>query len=116
MRLLAFMRAMWIYAAWMPIARGEPQWTPADTAALKHFLQTPAGAKLARMLAAKSAACNANAVLRADRHEYAAGYAAGFRAFGGLIEAFAVDVSPKEDEAAQDGPMGEADLREHLSP
>jgi len=100
-----------------PPPRFAPEWEQSDAASLRAYLQTSTGAKLVDILRFNEAANNAGAVIRHDRHEYACGFAAGYRALAAQIGTLSEVRSPQETEQKEQlGPRGAADLVDSLAP
>lgn len=113
--MIRYLRAMLIFARHFPLCpRDCPEWDHDDAVAFALFLNSSAGRKLVQLIRYQEQSCNADAVLKKDRHEYASGFAAGFR--GGM----AWIVSLSEKRTPQSAPTEEdsepEDSLEHLRP
>lgn len=109
------LRAMWLFAQHFPLCPEQcPQWERDDAVALNHFLNSATGRKLVLTIRYQEQASNATAVLKHDRHEYASGWAAGFRGalawFQSLSETRTPQPTQPEEPSEPDGDL------EHLRP
>ena len=108
---------MRVFCAEQPIPpRYAPEWAEIDNANLRGFLNTASGVKLRDLLRFTEAANNAGAVIRHDRHEYACGFAAGYRGCAAQIGILSELRPPQATENEQLTPRGAEELIEMLAP
>lgn len=111
----AFLRTFLIFLRFFGRPIRKVDWTDADSAGLRAFLQGSVGKKLIGSFREMEAHQNASAVLTKDRHEYACGFAAGFRAALAWAISLSVISTPQAAELNDDQPSTEAELLESLS-
>lgn len=103
----------------LPTPLTTVKWTEAEANSWNALLKTQIGRKLLNEILMQEMRVNANAVMRPDKHEYACGFAAGFRAATGYMLALSkisAHGAPQDTVTDELSPKGEAELLETLAP
>lgn len=97
----------------------QPTWSrETEGKALVAFLSSPAGKRFLRIIDWRRSQHICAATLEAPKggRDYAAGYAAGFNDYFGVIHTLSARVQPQSDATTEDSLLDDGEHLEHLSP